>query len=486
MNNKLQQNPSQPSILDFVDSPNYNTAKDRLPRSVTKTISVQRRSSSTSSSRKRKASEVFSPTSPEKKVIMEPEKSKGEDYLDNALKAMEARLNKSMKDMIDPLQSSINSILETQKDWAEQQRIVTELKAEKDVLARKIQVVEFKNTKLEDRIKVLVDKLMESNIIMHGIKESSWELDSMRKELVVNAIASTITVDDSDKKLEIARNIPIKSTKRLGKYNSLRSRPICISFTSKSDADLLIERKKMLQEGVYMDRGYSIEDEQKRRKLRPILRAAHRLTQYRGKCKLDGTTLVLKGKKYDVNTLHTLPNELNGFNITSKQEDKVLCFFGEQNPFSNFHPAKFSLNGIQYHCTEQMIQHNKAIFFGDKTTAAKILNCIDALECKRTAKEISNYDHEKWKDIARSMCEEGIKAKFLQNQPLRDLLLSAKGKDLAECCADTLWGTGVPLHEDTCLDKTTWKSQGLLGQILCSVRDYIDDILGTNRTTGHS
>ena len=297
MNNKLQQNPSQPSILDFVDSPNYNIAKDRLPRSVTKTISVQRKSSSTSSSRKRKASEVFSPTSPEKKVIMEPEKLKGEDYLDNALKAMEARLNKSMKDMIDPLQSSINSILETQKDWAEQQWIVTELKAEKDVLARKIQVVEFKNTKLEDCIKVLEDKLMESNIIMHGIKESSWELDSMRKELVVNAIASTITVDDSDKKLEIPCKIPIKSTKRLGKYNSLRSRPICISFASKSDADLLIERKKMLQEGVYVDREYSIEDEQKRRKLRLILRAARRLTQYRGKCKLDGTTLVLKGKK---------------------------------------------------------------------------------------------------------------------------------------------------------------------------------------------
>ena len=268
MNNKLQQNPSQPSILDFVDSPNYNTTKDRLPRSVTKTISVQRRSSSTSSSSKRKASEVFSPTSPEKKVIMEPEKLKGEDYLDNALKAMEARLNKSMKDMIDPLQSSINSILETQKDWAEQQRIVTELKAKKDILARKIQVVEFKNTKLEDRIKVLEDKLMESNIIMHGIKESSWELDSTRKELVVNAIASIITVDDSDKKLEIARNIPIKSTKRLGKYNSLRSRPIYISFASKSDADLLIERKKMLQEGVYVDREYSIEDEQKEKKIK--------------------------------------------------------------------------------------------------------------------------------------------------------------------------------------------------------------------------
>ena len=322
---------------------------------------------------------------------------------------------------------------------------------------------------------------MESNIIMHGIKESSWELDSTRKELVVTTTANTITVEDEDKKLEITCNIPIKSTKRLGRYNSLRSRPICISFASKSDADLLIERKKMLKEGIYMDREYSFEDEQKRRKLRPILRAACCLTQYRGKCKLDGTTLVIKGKKYDIYTLHTLPNELNGFNITSKQGDNVLCFFGEQNPFSNFHQAKFSLNGIQYHCTEQMIQHNKAIFFGDKNTAVKILNCTDALDCKRTAKEIKNYNHEKWKNNARRVCEEGIKAKFLQNQLLRDFLLSTKGKELAECCADTLWGTGVPLHEDTCLDRTTWKSQGLLGQILCSVCDYIDDILGTNR-----
>ena len=74
---------------------------------------------------------------------MEPEnteKSKGKDYLDNDLMAMEARLNKSMKDMIDPLQSSINSTLETQKDWAEQQRIVTRTKSYKlkDILARKV------------------------------------------------------------------------------------------------------------------------------------------------------------------------------------------------------------------------------------------------------------------------------------------------------------------------------------------------------------
>ena len=100
---------------------------------------------------------------------------------------------------------------------------------------------------------------------------------------------------------------------------------------------------------------------------------------------------------------------------------------------------------------------------------------------KESLKILQNYDHKKWKDNARNVCEEGTKAKCLQNQPLQDLLLNIKGKVLVECCTNTLWGTGIPLHDDTYLGQTKWKTQGLLGQILCSVRDYIDDILGTNR-----
>ena len=112
---------------------------------------------------KRKANEVFSPTTPEKKVIMEPgnqEKTQGEDHLDTALKAKEARLNRSMKEMIDPLQTSINTILNTQKDWMEQKKVVADLKAEKDILAQKVQLIETKDSKVEDHIKVLENKLI--------------------------------------------------------------------------------------------------------------------------------------------------------------------------------------------------------------------------------------------------------------------------------------------------------------------------------------
>ena len=62
-------NNSQKSILDFVESPNYNTVKNRVPRTLEKTKSVPRGSSSNSTSRKRKASDDHI-DNPDKIIIM--------------------------------------------------------------------------------------------------------------------------------------------------------------------------------------------------------------------------------------------------------------------------------------------------------------------------------------------------------------------------------------------------------------------------------
>ena len=59
-----------------------------------------------------------------------------------------------------------------------------------------------------------------------------------------------------------------------------------------------MERKKKLQDGVFVDREYS-EEEKERKLLQPILKAARRITHYRGKCKLDGVKLVIQGKSYN-------------------------------------------------------------------------------------------------------------------------------------------------------------------------------------------
>ena len=175
---------------------------------------------------------------------------------------------------------------------------------------------------------------------------------------------------------------------------------------------------------------------------------------------------MIKGRVYDKSNLDKLPEDVNVSSVSSKESDNVFRFFGELNPLSNFHPAKFVYNDIEYHSSEQLIQYQKAIQFGDKTLASEILRAKSALECKCLSKDISNYNHEQWKEVAKNRCEEGIMAKFMQNGVIRTYLLKTGKKRLVECCSDRLWGNGIPLYDEKCLNPSSWSAQGILGEIL--------------------
>ena len=243
---------------------------------------------------------------------------------------------------------------------------------------------------------------------------------------------------------------------------------------------MLLEQKKSLKPGIYVDWEYSAEDEAVRRKLRPILCAARQHENYKGKCKMEGTTLIIKGKKYGLHNLHELPDELSTFNISSQTSDKVIGFFGELNPLSNFQPSKFTYNGNNYHCSEQMIQHVKALHFNDTKTAGIIMICVTALDCKIKAKSIVNYNHEDWIQNAVKLCEDGLVAKFDQNYNLKHLLQSTGSKKLVECCKDKVWGNGLPLSDNNCLDPKYWDNQGILGEMLEKIQDRLSATLGIN------
>ena len=227
-----------------------------------------------------------------------------------------------------------------------------------------------------------------------------------------------------------------------------------------------MERKKSLKQGIYVDREYNNEDEAIRKKLRLILRFARSKETYRGNCKLDKTTLVIKNKRYNLSNLHELPDDISCFNATSKSTESCLGFFGELNPMSNFYPISLVHNGLKFHSSEQYIQHTKAMFFKDMPTAKKILNCDTALQCKKISKDISNYNHEEWRNQAQALCEPGISAKFLQNHKLQHVLQSTGNKHIVESCKDSLWGTGIPLNSAESLKEEKWYHQGILGLIL--------------------
>ena len=107
---------------------------------------------------------------------------------------------------------------------------------------------------------------------------------------------------------------------------------------------------------------------------------------------MEGTHVVIDGKHYHRHNLHTLPGELNTFNVTSDSNSDTLGFFGELYPFSNFHPCQFKCDGEEFNSSEQYIQWKKAAFFKDYLTMIRILNCEDAMDSKETARDINNFD----------------------------------------------------------------------------------------------
>ena len=237
-----------------------------------------------------------------------------------------------------------------------------------------------------------------------------------------------------------------------------------------------------LKKGVYLDREYSEETENNRCILCPILKATRGLEDYKKKCKMEGDNLIIKGKTYTVDNLSNLPEEINGYNLTCKQDQHSIGFFGELNPMSNFHHCEFQVDTIKYHSTEQFIQLQKAKFVRDVKTAEKIKNAKTPFDCKQLTKEIENYESTKWIDVAKELCLPGLLAKFEQNPVLGNILLSTGSLTLVESSYNTTLGTGIPLHHEDCLKKSAWTSVGLLGEMLMEVRRNLQ----SNRNMGCS
>ena len=185
----------QLSILGFVEVPDPATGLKRSPRSRSKKRESTRQITSRDSlsldskSTKRKASNPLIVEPEVKRQIMEtddnnktPSTNKGnpapapENAFTKALKEMEDCLTNNMKD----LQMSLDTLLNSQQEWLSHKEKVSLLEKEKVELKHHVTEVEKKNNTLETRIKKLEERLMECNIIVHGVKESAWEPDSTR------------------------------------------------------------------------------------------------------------------------------------------------------------------------------------------------------------------------------------------------------------------------------------------------------------------
>ena len=114
--------------------------------------------------------------------------------------------------------------------------------------------------------------------------------------------------------------------------------------------------------------------------------------------------LIINGTAYGVEDIPNLPPDLAAYKAAEKSNDTHLVFTGGLSPCSDLHRSPFMLNGQQFHSSEQWIQYQKALAFGDSYTANLILQSETAIECKRLSYRINGVDAEKWCNEGYELC----------------------------------------------------------------------------------
>ena len=392
---------------------------------------------------------------------------------------MEARIKLNMKEVIE---SSIQRAIETMGNTIHQMIAnnpqvtknsteMSELKQENDRLKKELQYLSAEQGKLESRMERIENRNLENCVIFRGIKDDFKETDEAGREKIYQELSNLLTEEDPEKRYEMARRLVIRRCKRLGRYNRDRPRPFSIEFVHHEDVSFIMENRGYLSEGVYVNREFSPEIERRRRTMLPILRAARFIDGYKKQIRLDKDKVVIKGKDYDMSNIHDLPEDLNAFKVTSKENDEVVGYFGELNPLSNFFPAPFTFNGISYISSEQFIQATKAQYFGDTDVFNQVMGCKTSADCKDFSRKIRGVDSAKWDSVAAEVCRAGIREKFVQNPILLEILVRRTGnKRIVECAKDRLWGTGTALAQENCLNSDRWITPGIMGKLLEEIR----------------
>lgn len=155
----------------------------------------------------------------------------------------------------------------------------------------------------------------------------------------------------------------------------------------------------------------------------------------------------------------------------------IVCFHNpnEENGYlSNWYPSKFTVNDVDFSSMEQYMMYKKAVCFGDKDMADKILATDDVAEIKAFGRLVANYNESYWNGVRQIVVFEGLTAKFSQNEDLKAKLKATDNSILAECAVkDRIWGIGLSMNNPDMLQIDKWKGQNLLGYALMMVREWL-------------
>lgn len=156
------------------------------------------------------------------------------------------------------------------------------------------------------------------------------------------------------------------------------------------------------------------------------------------------------------------------------KREHFCFFFGKDAPFSNFHPARFTVDGVIYTCSEQFMMHQKAVLFRDWFHAEEIMKAKVPLQMKKFGRKVQNFNADIWGARSEKIMKRGLKAKFTENEHLKRELINTFPRILVEASPrDRLWGIGLGAKNEKAHCRLTWRGKNKLGYLLTDIRNEI-------------
>ena len=251
---------------------------------------------------------------------------------DKEISELEERLNNnirntidaSIKDALQVMQTSLCTAVQSNSTIKTHTAEIQGLKEENLRLNQKVQQLTVEQDRMKRQITKIETKGLDQCLIIRGLPEEPKENEQIIFSKLHNALSIVMHGETEEEKLLAAKQLAFQRCRRLGKYSRNRHRPVSVELVHKQDADFILENRFDLPRGIYVDREYPTEIERKRKTLLPVLRAAKKLSNYKKQSRLEDDKLVLKGRSYNVHTLNQLPEELNIFKVTSRENENTV------------------------------------------------------------------------------------------------------------------------------------------------------------------
>ena len=169
--------------------------------------------------------------------------------------------------------------------------------------------------------------------------------------------------------------------------------------------------------------------------------------------------------------------------IRDGRQPKYLLFWGHQpmsedgvgkGCLSQWWPAAFTVDGVDYPSAEHYMMEAKARLSGDAETAAQILAAPHPGAAKALGRQVRGFDEQRWAEQRFKVVVAGNRAKFGQHPHLRDFLASTGSRVLVEASPrDRVWGIGLAADDERAASPARWPGLNLLGFALMEVRQQL-------------